>query len=349
MAFHSESLTASSIGPLQPGQAGRVLLTGARGFTGHYLRAELQAAGYQVIDAVAETAIHAPVAATPSPTSASNLAPSSAPTSTQTRAQNPAPTAPAEQVALDITSLENCREVMQAVRPDYLIHLAAISFVGHADAEAFYRVNVIGTLNLLQAMADTGVAPKRVVLASSANIYGNAAAGILTEAQPPAPINHYAMSKLAMEYLVKPWCERFPVAVTRPFNYTGIGQGAQFLVPKIVSHFVARAPVIELGNLDVERDFSDVRTVARVYRELLQADCAGQTVNICSGQPYSLRDIIAMMEAIAGYAIEVQVNPAFVRANEVKTLVGSTARLHALVGQHGHIPLQETLRWMAQE
>ena len=310
---------------MQAGQAGRVLLTGARGFTGLYVRAELQAAGYQVIDAVAETGAHAEAAA---------MAAESSPTT--------------DQVALDITSLEHCRSVMQAVRPDYLIHLAAISFVGHADAEAFYRVNVIGTLNLLQAMADTGVMPKRVVLASSANIYGNAA-GIVTETQPPAPVNHYAMSKLAMEYLVKTWQDRFPIVVTRPFNYTGVGQGAQFLVPKIVSHFVARAPVIELGNLDVERDFSDVRTVAHVYRALLQADCAGQTVNICSGQPYSLRAIIGMMEAIAGYPIEVRVNPAFVRQNEVKTLVGATDRLHGLVGVHGHIPLQATLRWMAQE
>lgn len=320
-----------------------MLLTGARGFTGFYVRVELEAAGYHVIDAVAETGAHAAAAAAAVGTaSVADAAPAPA---------DPviAPLAQAEQVALDITSLDHCRAVMQAVRPDYLIHLAAISFVGHADAEAFYRVNVVGTLNLLQAMADTGVVPKRVVLASSANIYGNAAAGILTEAQPPAPINHYAMSKLAMEYLVKPWCERFPIVVTRPFNYTGVGQGAQFLVPKIVSHFVARAPVIELGNLDVERDFSDVRTVARVYRDLLQADCAGQTVNICSGQPYSLRAIVGMMEAIAGYAIEVRVNPAFVRANEVKTLLGSTAHLHALVGEHGHIPLQDTLRWMAQE
>ena len=343
MVFHSDSLTDLSLPRLQPGQACRVLLTGARGFTGFYVRAELQAAGYTVVDAVAETGAHADAAAA-AVGIASVAAAAPAPADPVI-----APLAQAEQVALDITSLDHCRAVMQAVRPDYLIHLAAISFVGHADAEAFYRVNVVGTLNLLQAMADTGVVPERVVLASSANIYGNAAAGILTEAQPPAPINHYAMSKLAMEYLVKPWCERFPIVVTRPFNYTGVGQGAQFLVPKIVSHFVARAPVIELGNLDVERDFSDVRTVARVYRDLLQADCAGQTVNICSGQPYSLRAIVGMMEAIAGYAIEVRVNPAFVRANEVKTLLGSTARLHALVGEHGYIPLQDTLRWMAQE
>ncbi|MBC7415401.1 MAG: GDP-mannose 4,6-dehydratase [Herminiimonas sp.] len=315
--------------PLQPGQNGRVLLTGARGFTGRYVRAELEGAGYQVIDAVAAAGPHAITVNAANP-------------------PVPADGAALSEIALDITSLEHCRAVMQTVRPDYLIHLAAIAFVGHADAEAFYRVNVIGTLNLLQAMADTGVTPKRVVLASSANVYGNAAAGILAETQPPAPINHYAMSKLAMEYLVKPWCERFSIVVTRPFNYTGVGQAPQFLVPKIVSHFIDRAPVIELGNLDVERDFSDVRMVARVYRDLLQADCAGQTVNICSGTPYSLRAIIAMMEVIAGYAIEVRVNPAFVRQNEVRTLVGSTALLHALVGNSGAVPLEETLRWMTQ-
>ena len=319
MAFHSDPLIPAP----QTDHAGRVLLTGARGFTGRYVHAELARAGYEVIDAVAEGGVHANEAV--------------------------AGGAAKQQVTLDITSLEHCRAVMQAVRPDYLIHLAAISFVGHADAEAFYRVNVIGTLNLLQALADTGIAPKRVVLASSANVYGNAAAGILAESQPPAPVNHYAMSKLAMEYLVRPWNERLPIVVTRPFNYTGVGQAAQFLVPKIVSHFVDRAQVIELGNLDVERDFSDVRTVAKVYRALLQTDCAGLTVNICSGQPYSLRDIIGMMEAIAGYGIEVRVNPAFVRQNEVKTLLGSTDRLHALVGHIGSIALPDTLRWMAQE
>lgn len=236
---------------------------------------------------------------------------------------------------------------MLAVRPDYVIHLAAISFVQHAQAEAFYGVNVIGTLNLLQALADTGIAPRRILLASSANVYGNATAGVLSETQPPAPVNHYAMSKLAMEYLVRPWCERLPITITRPFNYTGVGQSLQFLVPKIVDHVVRRAPSIELGNLDVERDFSDVRDVARIYRDLLTADCAGEVVNVCSGQPYSLRTIVAMMEGIAGHAITVRVNPAFVRTNEVRSLVGSPDRLEALIGHHARIPLDETLRWMS--
>jgi nucleoside-diphosphate-sugar epimerase len=204
----------------------------------------------------------------------------------------------------------------------------------------------MGTLNLLQAMADAGVMPRRVLIASSANVYGNATEGVISESQPPQPVNHYATSKIAMEYMVRTWCDRLPIVITRPFNYTGVGQERHFLVPKIISHFAERAPVIELGNLDVERDFSDVRVVARAYRGLLEGDCAGEIVNVCSGRPFSLRGILNAMRDIAGYEIEVRINPAFVRQSEVKTLVGSAARLRAIVGGLDPIPLEETLRWM---
>jgi len=289
---------------------GRVLLTGANGFTGKYVRAELIDAGYEVVDAVVGAAQHP------------------------------------HQVTLDITSRDNCCRVMESVRPDYLVHLAAISFVAHADAEALYRVNVIGTLNLLEAMAEAQLSPRRVLVASSANVYGNSTPGMIWEAQPPQPVNHYATSKLAMEFMVRTWSDRLPIVITRPFNYTGVGQEAHFLVPKIVSHFVQGAPVIELGNLDVERDFSDVRMVAAAYRGLLEHDSHGDIVNVCSGTPYSLRGILNTMQEIAGYRIDVRVNPAFVRQSEVRTLIGSPQKLKSIVSDLKSIPLSETLRWM---
>ena len=295
----------------QPVLRGRVLITGANGFTGVYARRELEAAGYQVIGSVASGVVAA------------------------------------NEVTLDITSIDACRQVMQSVRPDYVMHLAAISFVQHVNVEAFYRVNVIGTLNLLQAIAEVGLAPRRVLIASSANIYGNATAGMLSEATPPQPVNHYAVSKLAMEHMVRTWNDRLPIVITRPFNYTGVGQLSHFLVPKIVSHFTQHAPAIELGNIEIERDFSDVRMVARVYRALLERDCAGETVNVCSGQAYALRDIILKMQEIAGYRIDVRVNPAFVRQSDVKILIGSPAKLKELIGDVGTITFDETLRWMA--
>ncbi|MDR3482505.1 MAG: GDP-mannose 4,6-dehydratase [Burkholderiaceae bacterium] len=300
---------ASLSDPTPVASRGRVLLTGAGGFTGGYVKTELERAGFRVAGAVFGAALHG------------------------------------DQVSLDIASLDACRRVIEQVRPDYLVHLAGVSFVEHAAAVEFYRVNVIGTLNLLQALADVELTPRQVLIASSANVYGNAA-GSLDESQPPQPVNHYAASKLAMEHLVKTWCERLPIVIARPFNYTGVGQDERFLAPKIVAHFKARAASIELGNLDIERDFSDVRMVARAYRRLLQTDCAGETFNICSGQPYSLRSIVETMEEIAGYRIAVRVNPAFVRASDVKSLVGSAEKLRARIGDLQLIPLRETLLWM---
>ncbi len=288
-----------------------VLLTGARGFTGAYVKAELEQAGCRVVG----TVIAGP-------------------------AQG--------EVTLDLTDGAACRAVIETVRPDYVVHLAAISFVQHADAAEFYRVNVVGTTNLLQALADSGIKPRAVLVVSSANVYGNAG-GVLTEAQQPQPVNHYAASKLAMEHMVATFADRLPIVVTRPFNYTGTGQEERFLVPKIVSHFARRAPVIELGNLDVLRDFSDVRDVARIYRRLLEGgtpDTAGQTVNVCSGRGYALRQIIAAMQEIAGYHIEVRVNQSFVRMSEVKTLIGSPRHLWSLIGEQAAIPLPQTLQWM---
>ena len=115
------------------------------------------------------------------------------------------------------------------------------------------------------------------------------------------------------------------------------------------AHYQRCATTLELGNLDVWRDFSDVRAVAQAYRRLLQHNTAGHTVNICSGQTHSLREVLAMAEHLSGHRLQVQVNPAFVRANEVKNLSGNPARLRALIGPDWHSPpLQDTLRWMLQ-
>jgi nucleoside-diphosphate-sugar epimerase len=142
------------------------------------------------------------------------------------------------------------------------------------------------------------------------------------------------------------WRDKLPLVITRPFNYTGVGQTESFLLPKIVAHFRRRAEMIELGNLDVWRDFSDVRTVAQIYRRLIESCPAGQAVNVCSGKAYSLREVLAMCEEITGHHIEVRVNPAFVRASEVRTLCGDASRLHALIGDLESPPLADTFRWM---
>lgn len=245
----------------------------------------------------------------------------------------------------DLKEPESLATAFAASEPDAVIHLAAISFVGHSDPADFYRVNTIGTVNLLEALVRARVPVRKVVVASSANVYGNAHVSPLDETSTPAPVNHYACSKLAMEHLVSQWFGSLPIVIARPFNYTGRGQGAQFLVPKIVGHFTRREPVLELGNIDVARDFTDVRDVAGLYTDLLFSAAQSETVNICSGRAYSLQWIVDTCSAITGHELEVRINPAFVRADEIKSLVGSTARLDGLA----LLPrreLVETLRWM---
>lgn len=290
------------------------LITGAAGFTGGWMIGALHAQGHRVIGLV----------------------------------RTPATTAADETHAVDLTDAAALNACVAKCAPDYVIHLAAVAFVGHADASAFYQANVIGTDNLLAALAALPSKPRRVLLASSANVYGNARGGVLSEADAPAPVNHYACSKLAMEHMANTWREHLPLVVTRPFNYTGPGQAEQFLIPKIVSHFARREPAIELGNLDVSRDFSDVRDVVARYAELLQApwqpDHSGQPVNVCTGQGTSLERIIELCREITGHAIDVRVNPAFVRTNEIKTLTGDASCLHQRLGQvPARTPLRQTL------
>jgi nucleoside-diphosphate-sugar epimerase len=248
----------------------------------------------------------------------------------------------------DLRRPDTIAAVLAATQPAYVVHLAALSAVTHADAAELYAVNTVGTGNLLQAIADTTPAVRKVLLASSANVYGNADADPIDETVPPAPVNHYACSKLAMEFIARTWLERLPIVITRPFNYTGPGQTEAFLVPKLVAHYAEGRPVLELGNIDVERDFSDVRMVAEAYARLLDSDSAGLIVNVCSGVGRSLRSVLAELQAITAHEPELRVAQHLVRRAEVHRLVGSHRKLCSLIGALGYTGFSDTLRWMVE-
>ena len=145
---------------------------------------------------------------------------------------------------------------------------------------------------------------------------------------------------------MRTYADRLPIVMTRPFNYTGVGQTESFLVPKLVAHFAQRRPHIELGNLDVVRDFSDVRTVAQAYVRLLTADVPEGVTNLCSGVGRSLRWVVEQLREISGHELDVRVNPEFVRASEVHRLVGSSSRMEAALGSLPFRDFRETLAWM---
>lgn len=250
----------------------------------------------------------------------------------------------------DLCDLAAMRALCAATRPARVLHLAARPFVGDADIAGVYAVNVAGTRNLLQALAEGDAPPRHVVLAGSGAVYGTVAADrALAEDRPPLPGNDYAISKLAMEHTARLWSDRLPITVARPFNYTGRGQETKYLIPKIVDHFRRRAARIELGNLEVWRDFGDVRAVAAAYRGLLAGPAAGGPVNISSNTATALRDVLDTCRRLTGHDIAVTVNPAFVRPNEVARLCGDNGRLRRLLPDWRPIPLEETLQWMLDD
>ncbi len=253
----------------------------------------------------------------------------------------------------DLTDGEAVQREVLAAAPDAVVHLAAISFVDHADKILLYDVNVFGTINLLESLVQLPQPPRVVLLASSANVYGNCENSPISEKQIPAPVNHYAMSKLAMESIARNYFNLLPILIARPFNYTGPGQSAHFIIPKLIGHFVERLPVIDLGNLHVEREFNDVKMVCNAYLHLLKHGEPTETYNVCSGQAYTIQHVINTLTGLTGHEIQARVNPAFVRAAEVHRLCGSPAKIQTLLKKKGvqlsHQPLEAILKRMLSE
>lgn len=299
----------------QIGEKKRALITGAAGFTGRYLAEELSQHGWEVwglghgAHVEAGEGLH-------------------------------------HYVQADLNDYATLQAAVRQAAPQAVFHLAAIAFVGHGSPADFYRINVGGSRNLLQALAELPVVPQSVLLASSANVYGNAAEGRLAEVTPIRPANDYAVSKAAMEMMASLWADKLPIVTVRPFNYTGVGQSPDFLIPKIVSHFRRKALQIELGNLQVWRDFSDVRDVVGAYRLLVEKQAVGMVVNVGSQTLCSLQEVLDTCTRLTGHRLDVKVNPAFVRASEVKTLCADTSRLESVVGARTLVPLEQTLQWM---
>ncbi|MEA3454955.1 MAG: NAD-dependent epimerase/dehydratase family protein [Campylobacterota bacterium] len=295
---------------MNKGLQNRVLITGINGFTGIHLEQRLQKEGFDIYGTVVNTPISK------------------------------------KHFQCDIRQKEQIDRVIESVKPDYLIHIAAISFPGEENAALIYDVNTIGTENILKSLADKQITPKKIILASSANIYGSQGAEVLDETMCPKPVNHYGCSKLAMEHLAANYFDRFDTIITRPFNYTGPGQDSHFLIPKIISHFKEKKRVIELGNLNVAREFNDIDYIVDIYYKLLLSNTKSIAVNLSSNHPVKLLDVIEMMNEIAGYTIEVKVNPLFVRENEIPSLSGSTDLLETLIELENRDTLHKTLQTM---
>jgi GDP-4-dehydro-6-deoxy-D-mannose reductase len=258
-----------------------------------------------------------------------------------------------EIVKADLEDAASIRSALARVRPDRVIHLAAQSSPQRSweDPAGTLRTNVLGMLNLLEAVRGGAAAP-RMVAVGSADEYGLVGPDEvpLREDAPLRPASPYAVSKVAQGYLALQYAlsPGLHVVRTRTFHHTGPRRGEQFAESSFARQLAEieagqRPPRLEVGNLEAVRDFTDVRDVVRAYWLLLDRGVPGEVYNVCTGRGLRLRDLLERLIALSGLRVEVLVDATRLRPADAPILVGDPGRLRAATGWEPEVPLERTL------
>lgn len=258
-------------------------------------------------------------------------------------------------VALDLTDRDAVFAAVRNARPTCVIHLAAISVPREAslDPRRAWDVNLFGTMYLADAVL-AHAADARFIQISSSEVYGGSfegAVGGLDERAALAPLNMYAVTKAAADLLVgKQVHDGLDAIRFRPFNHSGPGQSDAFVVSSLASQIAkieqGLAPAtLYVGNTDVSRDILDVRDVVRAYASaaFLPAGHGADLFNLASGQSYAIGDIADRLRSMAGVRIAVEIDPQRVRPNDLKRTLGNSAHAEAVLGWRPSIGLDQTL------
>lgn len=298
----------------------RVLVTGADGFVARHLVPLLRDAGHEVIGTAFDITAAADLGITILP--------------------------------LDITNPEACESVVRDVAPEWMVHLAAVSSIRTSleNPENTQRVNVEGTLRLLEACAQLPSAPRVLVIGSSEEYGPNDGAPLpelsVEKLRPQSP---YAESKAEVERRIEaePRFQSLTIR-TRSFPHCGPGQRQGFFTADVASQLAAIAlkdipPVLRVGNLDAVRDYTDVRDVVRAYQALLEHGVPGEVYNVCSGRGVKIRELLDELIKFSRMDVRVEYDPARARPSDVPVLIGSNAKLRSMTGWEPTIPLSQTL------
>ena len=259
----------------------------------------------------------------------------------------------------DLNDPASLEPVLDAVTPDRIVHLAGQSSVhlSWIDPGGTLRTNVLGIVHLLDAVRRRGLAPS-VLVVGSAEEYGmvDPADLPLREDMPLRPSSPYAVSKVAQGLLALQYGPAGGLRIlrTRTFHHTGPGRGETFAESSFARQIAEieagkRPPVLQVGNLDAVRDYSDVRDVVRAYWALLDRGEAGEVYNVCSGRGRRIRDLLEVLLAASGAKVEVRVDKDRLRPSDVPALVGDPARLRAATGWQPRVSLEDSLRELLQD
>jgi len=256
-----------------------------------------------------------------------------------------------EQGQIPLTDQVRMVRLISKIQPDAVIHLAAQSNVAKSFShpKQTYDTNFYGTLNLLEALCESKFKGK-FLFVGSGDIYGIVTKLPITEDMPLKPRNPYAVSKVAAEALCYEWSQHseFDIIMTRSFNHIGPGQSEEFVISSFAKQIMLIkngkiAPVLKNGNLDVTRDFVDVRDVIRAYFLLLEHGENSQIYNICSGNERLIRDILVKMLEIANTTAIIEQESSLVRKVEQSRVYGSYAKLHQATTWRPEINFEQTL------
>lgn len=259
----------------------------------------------------------------------------------------------------DVSDQASVAELIGKVKPDRVVHLAAITTLAESfgNPRRAIDVNFGGVFNVLSALQEAGFKGD-MLFVSSSEVYGPLPESALPIAEEWVlkPTSPYAVGKMAAEALCHQWSlnAAFRIVVARPFNHIGPGQSERFSI----SNFARRIamigeglaePVLEVGDIDTTRDFTDVRDVARAYMLLLEQGKSGEVYNVCSGQDRSIRSLIVRMCEIAGVEAEIRADPSRMRPNEQRRVCGDHSELTLATGWEPEIAIDRTLSDILEE
>lgn len=250
----------------------------------------------------------------------------------------------------DVRDRDRVREIVREVNPTQIFHLAGITAVdaSWANPRLTYEVNVWGAYNVFEA-AMRLPSPATILNVSTSHVYARSSEK-LSEGSPLDPDNPYSASKAMAELLRIEFknCSPGGIVTARPFNHSGPGQAPNFVLSSMAKQFAEierrlRPAKLSLGNIEIKRDFTDVRDVVDAYATLLEKGNTGEIYNVCSGSAVGLSEIIEMFEVAANQKIEVELDPHKVRPNEPKNICGNPAKIRSETGWSQKIPLQKTI------
>jgi len=252
---------------------------------------------------------------------------------------------------VDIRDRGKVFSAVAAIKPDVTFHLAAVANVGYSwkNQASTYEINFMGSSNLLEAAAEFSPG-SRVLLMSSAELYGKSQKDVMDEDTPTDARNPYALSKKAMEMLGDLYLDakRLDIIKLRSFNFTGPGQDRKFVASDFSFQIAEiekgkREPVIRVGNLSAVRDISDVRDIARFLAVIAAKGEPGGVYNLCSGKAYSIRELLDILLSLAAVKIEVVVDKDKFRPIDVPRLVGDNRRIREAFGLQPEYSIEQTL------